>query len=98
MTATGGLTFLDPTARPVVAAQGMAERPDTLSGVTVGLLANDKLNAEPLLEAIYDVLAERFDLGGRHAINKGDAGRPAPPELLDELAEAVDVVVTANGD
>ena len=98
MATRNGLTVLDPTVKPVIAAQGMAERPDTLSGVTVGLLANDKLNAEPLLEAIYDVLAERFDLGGRHAVNKGDAGRPAPPELLDELADAVDVVVTANGD
>ena len=64
----------------------------------VGRLANQKLTAEPVLEAIYDLMAERFELGGRVAINKGDAGRSASPEMLDSLAEEVDVVLTANGD
>lgn len=92
------IRVLDPTGRPTIAQQGMAPRPKTLDGAVVGLLANQKLNAEPLLEAIYDVLAERFELGGRVAINKGDAGRPALPEVLDSLASEVDVVITANGD
>ncbi len=92
------LRVLDPTYEPAVAARGMAERPDSLNGRTVGLLANDKLNAEPLLTAIYDVLAERFELAGHRDVNKGDSGRPADPELLDGLSADVDVVITANGD
>ena len=98
MTGNGTLRVLDPTYEPAVAAQAMADRPESLDGKTVGLLANDKRNAEPLLEAIYDVLAERFDVAGRHAINKGDSGRPAEPQLLDDLSAEVDVVITANGD
>ena len=97
-TTLGRLTVLDPTYTPEVAKRGMAARPETLAGKKVGLLANDKRNSEPLLEAIYDVLAERFELGGKFEINKGDSGRPAPPELLDDLATRVDVVLTANGD
>ncbi|MCH8857058.1 MAG: hypothetical protein IIA03_12650 [Proteobacteria bacterium] len=98
MTGNGTLRVLDPTYEPVVAAQGMAERPGSLNGKLVGLLANEKRNAEPLLEAVYDVLAERFDLAGRRPVNKGDASRPADPQILDDLAAQVDVVITANGD
>ena len=92
------MRVLDPTGQPTVVHNGMAARPDTLDGSVVGLLANQKLNAEPLLEAIYDVLSERFELGGRVSVNKGDASRPAPPEVLDSIASDVDVVITANGD
>lgn len=92
------LRVLDPTFTPTVATHGMAERPDTLGGKTVGLLANDKLNAEELLEAVYDVLAERFEPAGAVRVNKGNSGVPADPELLNKLADQVDVVLTANGD
>ena len=92
------IRVLDPTFERVVSQQGMADRPETLNGAVVGLMANNKKNAEPLLEAIYDVLSERFEFRGRHAVNKGDASRPAEPELLDKLATEVDVVITSNGD
>ncbi len=98
MSTESKIRVLDPTGQPTIAQQGMAPRPDTLDGAVVGLLANQKLNAEPLLEAIYDVLSERFELGGRVAVNKGDASRPAAPEVLDSIASDVDVVITANGD
>ena len=62
-----------------IATDGMAERPDSLAGKRIGLLSNDKLNSEALLDAIYDVLAERFDVSTSHRINKGDASRPAEP-------------------
>jgi len=92
------IRVLDPTGQPTIVQQGMADRPDTLDGAVIGLMANNKLNSEPLLEAIYDVLAERFELGGRVAVNKGDASRPADPGVLDGIASDVDVVITANGD
>ena len=31
-------------------------------------------------------------------MNKGNASRPAPKEMLDELAERCDAVITASGD
>ena len=98
MEARKTIEVLDPTFERVVAPQEVAERPQSLTGKKVGLLANDKQNAEPLLDAIYDVLAERFELAGSHAINKGNSSRPADPQLLDDLAGEVDVVLTANGD
>jgi hypothetical protein len=76
----------------------MAERPESLKGMRVGLLRNDKLNSEPLLDAIYDVLADRFEVATAYRINKGDASRPAEPDLLSEFSNEVDVALLANGD
>jgi hypothetical protein len=64
----------------------------------VGLLRNDKLNSEPLLDAIYDVLADRFEVATAYRINKGDASRPAEPDLLSDFSNEVDVALLANGD
>jgi hypothetical protein len=90
--------ILDPTAPQSIATDGMAERPESLQGLRVGLLRNDKLNSEPLLDAIYDVLAERFDVATAYKINKGDASRPAEPDLLGDFSNEVDVALLANGD
>ena len=92
------LTVLDPTAQLSIKTAGMAERPDTLAGKRIGLLYNDKLNAGELLDAIYDVLADRFDVAPSHRVSKGNASRPADPELLARFATEVDVALLANGD
>jgi hypothetical protein len=92
------LRVLDPTAPQSIATDGMAERPDSLAGMRVGLLRNDKLNSEPLLDAIYDVLAERFEVATAYRVNKGDASRPAEPDFLSDFSNEVDVALLANGD
>ena len=92
------LRVLDPTATQSFATAGMADRPDSLAGKRVGLLSNDKLNSEELLDAIYDVLAERFDVASSHSFNKGDASRPADPDVLSDFSGEVDVALLANGD
>ena len=63
-----------------------------------GLLANGKQNSEELLEMVYEVLADRYEFSGVITKNKGNASRPCPEDLLDELAERCDVVVTSTGD
>lgn len=98
MTTQTGLTVLDPTSLPSIVTAGMAERPGTLAGKRIGLLANNKLNAEQLLDAIYDVLADRFEVSASHRINKGNASRPAEPDLLKTFASEIDVAILANGD
>ncbi len=89
---------LDPTATPSVATAGMADRPTSLAGMRIGLLRNDKLNSEPLLDAIYDVLAERFEFASAYRANKGDASRPAEHEFLFDFSNEVDVALLGNGD
>ncbi len=92
------MTVLDPTVAPLPADGVIAERPPTLDGARLGLLANGKLNSEEMLTALHDVLADRYDFAGVVERNKMNASRPCPSEIIDELAELCDVVITSSGD
>jgi len=92
------LQVLDPTVEPIPVDAVIASRPETLDGKVVGLLANGKHNAPELLEMVQEVLADRFEFGAVISRNKGNASRPCPADILDEMAEQCDVVITASGD
>ena len=92
------LTVLDPTVAPLPADGVIADRPDTLDGVRLGLLANGKLNSEEMLTALHDVLADRFAFASVVERNKMNASRPCPEEIIDELVDLCDVVITSSGD
>jgi hypothetical protein len=102
------LTMLSPL--PVYldeAVEGMplAPRPETLHGRVVGLLPNWRPSAVKLLQAVGQLLQERYDL---QAVVMEQPVRELPQRtgrlidamgtLLDDLAKRVDVVVTATGD
>ena len=98
MTTATRLAVLDPTVEPIPAHAIIAQRPTTLSGKTVGLLANGKRNSEEILEAIYEVLADSYEFSGTVVRNKGNASRPCPAPIIEEMVEQCDVVITASGD
>lgn len=92
------LRALDPTVQPIPAEGVVADRPETLDGKVIGLLANGKLNSEEILALTQEVLADRYDFKGVVARNKRNASRPCPEEIIDELVEQCDVVITSSGD
>ncbi len=92
------LRVLDPTVQPIPAEGVVADRPETLDGKVIGLLANGKLNSEEVLALTQEVLADRYDFKGVIARNKRNASRPCPEEIIDELVEQCDVVITSSGD
>lgn len=92
------LTVLDPTVAPLPADGVIADRPPTLDGARLGLLANGKMNSEEMLTALHDVLADRFDFAAVVERNKMNASRPCPAEMIDEIADLCDVVITSSGD
>lgn len=99
MVATNGhITTLDPTVAPLSADGVVADRPTSLDGLTVGLLANGKLNSEEMLTALHDALADRFEFSGVVERNKLNASRPCPSEIIDEIVDLCDVVITSSGD
>ena len=98
MANSGQVYVLDPRVLPDIPDSMLAERPESLDGSTVGLLANGKRNSEELLVQVYEVLSESFKLKRAVPDNKGNASRPCPPNLLAELSEVCDVVITASGD
>ena len=98
MTLSTKLRVLDPTAEAIPIEAVIASRPDTLDGKVLGLLANGKPNSVEMLEMVREVLADRFEFKEVVARNKGNASRPAPPAILDELADLCDLVITSSGD
>jgi hypothetical protein len=93
--------YLDETAEGTV----LAPRPETLDGRIVGLLPNWRPSAVKLLEAVGQLLSERYRV---QAVVMEQPARELPQRTgglidalggtLDDLAGRVDVVVTATGD
>ena len=98
MTIKTRLEVLDPTVEPVPAHTIIARRPETLDGTVLGLLANGKSNSVELLSLVHEVLADRYDFKGVVERNKGNASRPCPSEIIEEMTEQCDVVISASGD
>jgi hypothetical protein len=94
--------ILDPTGLPdradATPAFALAPRPADLNGLKIGLLENGKQNARLLLEDVATVLRERYGAGDATLRRKEIFSQPAPPELVDELSAASDVVVVGVGD
>jgi len=70
----------------------------SLDGLTIGLLGNTKLNADAVLDAIGELLSEQYNIEALVHRTKPTFARPAPPELVDEIVEKCDVVITGVGD
>jgi hypothetical protein len=70
----------------------------TLDGVRLGLLGNAKLNADAVLLAIGDLLQERYALKSVFIRSKPNFGKPAPDEVVQEMVDNSDVIVTGVGD
>jgi hypothetical protein len=102
------LTILSPLPvylDEMTAGTPLAPRPDTLDGRVVGLLPNWRPSAVKLLQAVGQLLSERYRL---HALVMEQPARELPQRTgglidalggsLDELAKRVDVLITATGD
>ena len=70
----------------------------TLDGMRLGLLGNTKLNADEILNAIGDLLAERYQIKSVVRRRKPSFSQPAPPALADEMVGSCDVVLAGVGD
>lgn len=88
----------NPTVDAHIEPAAYARRPRTLDGMVLGLLANRKRNADKLLEAIGNVLMEKYGLKGVVARSKSSSSKPCSPDLGDELAGQCDLIVTGVGD
>jgi hypothetical protein len=70
----------------------------SLDGVRLGLLGNSKLNADAVLLAIADLLKEKYAVQSVFMRSKPSFSKPAPDELIDEIIQNADVVLTGVGD
>ena len=94
---TDDLPFIDPTAGSSKARVARASRPMDLKGKVVGLLDNTKEQADVILEAVAATLRERYGVAKVVMRRKQFYSKPATAELMDEMANEVDVAVAALG-
>ena len=76
----------------------LANRPDSLEGLTLGLLGNRKRNADLLLEEVGSML--KVDYGVKSVVSsaKSSSSRLAQAALFEDLVNDCDVVIAGVGD
>ena len=94
MTAT--TIVLDPTGERTPARRPRTARPESLAGLTVGLLDISKPRGDVFLDRIARRLAERGVKVRRYA--KATFTKPAPADLRHEIAAECDAVIEALAD
>mgnify|MGYP006971707778 CR=1 FL=1 len=92
------ITVLDPTNKPIETAFEMAPRPESLKGLTLGLIDNGKKNSDYLVKKIGDRLRELHGLEGGIHVRKPSPSHAIPEDAAKELAEKSNLVLAGIGD
>jgi hypothetical protein len=67
-------------------------------GIRLGILDNSKANADHLLNLIVDGVKQEFNVSSVVVKRKPASSRPATDQVLDELAQEADLVISAMAD
>ena len=90
------LTVLDPTDESVPQERPRAARPESLAGLTVGLLDISKPRGNVFLDRVQERLAGLDATVVRYT--KPTFSKPAPVDLRHEIASQCDAVIEALAD
>ncbi|HLF04878.1 MAG TPA: hypothetical protein VI855_06650, partial [Dehalococcoidia bacterium] len=69
-----------------------------LRGKRLGLLENSKANSDKVLHQLGEILKEKYDLAEVRYFSKHNASLPTKPEVIQNILNQVDVLVTGIGD
>ena len=94
------VTLFDPTAprREAADTPGTASTLGGLAGKVVGFIDNAKPNFGLLAEDLGELLRSKYGVTRVITRRKSSASVPARPEVIEELAQECDVVITGSGD
>ena len=74
------------------------DRPETLQGKTLGLLENSKANSDKVLHELGQMLKEKYDLKDIVMFNKHSASLPTKLDVVQDMLNQVDILITGIGD
>lgn len=74
------------------------DRPSSLEGKTLGLLENSKANSDKVLHELGRMLQERHGLKEVRMFSKHSASLPTKSEVIEDMLNGVDVLITGVGD
>ena len=89
-------TVLDPTGELRTEARVLAPRPESLDGLTIGLLDISKPRGNVFLDRVEERLTALGASVNRYA--KPTFAKPAPVDLRHEIATSCDAVIEALAD
>ena len=90
--------LLDPTAEKEVLVKYLSPRLDSLNGKVMGLLDITKNGSEIFLDRLEELICDRYDVSEVIRVKKPTFSRPAPIELLSDLADRADFVIEGLAD
>jgi hypothetical protein len=90
--------FLDPTGEAKIDQYGLATGLSTLQGARLGIIENNKTNADKFLMMVFDELREMYGVEEVKMIRKKELSQPALPDQLKEIAGWADFAITGIGD
>jgi len=88
----------DPTAPTATLPLNLRRPLGDLSGKVVGFIDNAKPNFHHLVDDLAELLAARYGVKTVVKRAKRGASMPATAQVIDELAQECDLVVTGSGD
>ena len=90
--------FLDPTGDATIEQFALAPGLTTLQGAKLGIIENNKTNADKFLMMVYEELRELYGVDRVKMIRKKELSQPALPDQLQEIAGWADFAITGIGD
>ena len=94
----GKIFIVVPDAPMEEVAQLKTSRTLSSRGIRLGVLDNSKANADHLLNLIVEGVQKEFKVDSVVVKRKPASSRPATEQILDELAEEADLVISAMAD
>jgi len=91
------LGFIDPTYSGGNGQIAMAPRPLDLAGKVIGLLDNTKEQANLILKTVGDAFVEQYGAARVIVRRKEHYSKPARDDLIDEMAQEVQIAVSGLG-
>ncbi len=73
-------------------------RPSDLTGKRLGLLENSKDNSDKLLRELGEILSQKYEFSEIKHYSKHSASLPTKPEVIQDILNEVDVLITGVGD
>jgi hypothetical protein len=92
------MIVLDPRLKPGARVVTPAPRLASLANKRLGILWNNRLGGDKLLQHVGKLLQEKHGLAEVYFTKKTFIGNAAPAEIIDDLVSMVDAVVVGVGD
>ena len=91
--------IFDPRGKILLEERNLSNRKNTLDGLRLAILDNSKWNANKILRGSVDALSQDIKFSKiNYYVKKHGFSKDAPIEMIEEIANNNDIVLTAIGD